>query len=54
MREVDHPITASHSVSMGGLQWEGTYLFVGTQQHPLPVPVSYRTTERISVYDYSE
>lgn len=54
MREVDYPITASQQVDMSGLQWEGEYLLVGTQQHPLPVPVSYRTTERISVYDYSQ
>jgi len=54
MLEVDEPIATADQVNMGGLQWEGTYLFVGIQRHPLPVPVNYRTTERIRVYDYSE
>ena len=54
MHEVHKPITDADRVDMAGLEWEGKYLFVGTQRHPLPVPVNHRTTERIDVYDYSQ
>lgn len=54
MQEIDRPIIEADQVNMAGLEWEGKYLFVGTQRHPLPVPVNFRTTERIDVYDYSQ
>ena len=54
MQIVDEPITAEDALDMMGLQWEGKYLFVGTQEHPIPVYARFRTTRRVDVYDYSE
>jgi hypothetical protein len=54
MRKIHEPITDGDQVDMAGLEWDGKFLFVGTQRHPLPVPVNFRTTERIDIYDYSQ
>jgi len=45
-------IDSIDSMNMAGIDWEGKYLFVGSQRHPSPPDIS-RDTKRVDVYDFT-
>jgi len=49
---VSRPITDHDQSNLAGLQFEGKFLFVGTQRHHNPAEVHVATTKQINVYDY--